>query len=125
MRVIRGSAERPCDCVFRAIFRACYDRFREYASQGANAGTVSLEFTHGPVGYRMYSRKREEYSADFCLVSRRALTDFEYQIVTSTSRLGADCNLCSRRLRIDRGDYFHHLYRIEQKLGRHFAEMEP
>src|SRR5947207_15211439 len=84
MRVIRGGAERPCHCVFRAIFRACYNRFREYASRGAQTGTVSLDCTHGPIGYRMYSRKREEYMADFCMVTRRALDDDDYKLFRYT-----------------------------------------
>ncbi len=122
---IRGSADRPCDCVFRAIFRACYNRFREYALQGAQTGSVSLEYTHGPVGYRMYSRKREEYMADFCVVTRRALSDFEYKIFRYTFLLGADWRLCQRQLNLDRGNYYHHLYDIEEKLGRFYAELEP
>ena len=125
MRVIRRGAERPCDCVFRAIFRACYNRFREYAAQGAQAGTVSLECTHGPIGYRVYSRKREEYMADFCVVSRRALGDQDYELFRYVFLLGADWRLCLRKLNMDRGEFFHDIYRIEERLGRYYAEMEP
>ena len=32
--------------------------------------------------------------------------------------LGADWKLCARKLGIDRGNFFHAVYRIEQKLGR-------
>jgi hypothetical protein len=39
--------------------------------------------------------------------------------------LGADWKLCSRQLGIDRGNFFHAIYRIEQKLGRVFRELEP
>src|SRR3954470_16448389 len=121
----RGGAERPCDCVFRAIFRACYNRFREFASQGAQSGSVSLEHTHGPVGYRMYSRKREEYMADFCVVTRRALGDDDYKLFRYAFLLGADWRLCIRQLNLDRGTFFHQLYRIEERLGRYYAEMKP
>jgi hypothetical protein len=126
MRVIRrGAAERPCDCVFRAIFRTCYNRFREFAAQGAEAGTVSLECTQGPTGYRVYSRKREEYMADFCVVSRRALGDQDYELFRYVFLLGADWRLCLRKLNMDRGEFFHHIYRMEKRLGRYYAEMEP
>lgn len=121
----RAGAERPCDCVFRAIFRACYRRFRECAIFGTQGSSVSVECTHGPSGKHFYSRKREEYAADFCLVTRRVLTDFEHQLFRFTFLLGADSKLCSRRLGIDRGNYFHLLYRIEEKLGREFAEVRP
>ena len=33
--------------------------------------------------------------------------------------------MCCRRLAVDRGTFFHLVYRIEQKLGRAFAEVEP
>ena len=39
--------------------------------------------------------------------------------------LGADWKLCTRKLDIDRGNFFHAVYRIEQKLGRVFRELEP
>jgi hypothetical protein len=39
--------------------------------------------------------------------------------------LGADWKLCTRKLGIDRGNFFHAVYRIEQKLGRVFRELEP
>ena len=69
--------------------------------------------------------KREEFMADFCLVSRRALDDFEYKIFRYHYLLGADWRLCCRQLKMDRGDFFHTLYRIEAKLGRIYAELEP
>jgi hypothetical protein len=33
--------------------------------------------------------------------------------------------LCCRKLNMDRGNFFHAVYRIEQKLGRVFRELEP
>jgi hypothetical protein len=73
----------------------------------------------------MYSRKREDFIADFCLVSRRTLTDSEYRIFRFHFVLGADWKLCCRQLGVDRGTFFHMVYRIEQRLGRAFAELEP
>jgi hypothetical protein len=121
----RGEAERPCVCVLRAIFRACYRRFRECALRGTQIGTVSLECTHGPSGRHSYGRKREEFMADFCLTTRRVLTDDEYTIFRYTYLLGADCQLCASRLGLDRGDYYQMLYRIQIKLGREFADLKP
>jgi hypothetical protein len=125
MRDFRGSAERPCSCVFRAVFRACYRRFREFASQGVPPGAVSLTHVEGPIGKRMYSLKREEFMADFCLITRRALSDNDYRIFRYTFLLGADWILCCKRLNMDRGTYYHHVYRIQGILGRNFAEMRP
>lgn len=69
--------------------------------------------------------KNEEYLADFCLVSRRTLSELEYRIFKYHFLLGADWKLCCQKLKIDRGEFFHHVYRIEQKLGRAFRELEP
>jgi hypothetical protein len=88
-------------------------------------GSVSLEFCRSSEGRRSYSRKQEEFVADFCLVSRRSLEDDEYTIFKYHFLLGADWKLCCRRLKIDRGIFFHMVYRIEQRLGRVFCELEP
>lgn len=123
--LVRDDAEKPCDCVFRAIFRACYRRFRECAISGTQMGTVSLECTHGPMGKHFYSRKREEFIADFYLLTRRTLDDFEFKIFRYTFLLGADWQFCAARLNIDKGNFFHMLYRIEEKLGRAYSSVEP
>lgn len=63
--------------------------------------------------------------ADFCLVSKRTLDEQQYQIFTNHFLLGADWKLCCRKLGMERGAFFHEVYRIEQKLGRTFRELEP
>ncbi len=125
LRVVHKRREVPCHCVYRAIFRACYNRFRDCVANGAQTGTVSLEFCPGKEGRRTFSRKKEEYIADFCLVSRRELDEADYRIFRFHFLLGADWKLCCRRLQMDRGNFFHAVYRIEQKLGRIFASLEP
>ena len=39
--------------------------------------------------------------------------------------LGADWKLCCRILKIDKGDFFHKVYRIEEILGQTFLELKP
>ncbi len=124
-RLVRNGKEVPCNCVFRAIFRACLNHFRTCAVKGAHTSSVTLELCHGREGRRTYSRKREEFMADFCLVSRRALDDFEHRLFRFHFLLGADWKLCCRQMGIDRGTFFHAVYRIEQTLGRTFAETRP
>ena len=125
LRLVRKGVEVPCNCVFRAIFCACWYRFKTCAAVGAEAGTVSWDFCRGPLNRRMYSRKREEYMADFTLVSQRVLDDLESKVFRYHFLLGADWKLCCRQLQMDRGDFFHAVYRIEQKLGRAFFELQP
>ncbi|MCC7176583.1 MAG: hypothetical protein IT159_15425 [Bryobacterales bacterium] len=86
---------------------------------------ASPELIAGREGKMVWGRKDEEYVADFCLVSRRTLDEFEHRIFKYHFLLGADWKLCTRKLGIDRGNFFHAVYRIEQKLGRVFRELEP
>ncbi|MEJ7605798.1 MAG: hypothetical protein WKF37_05940 [Bryobacteraceae bacterium] len=72
-----------------------------------------------------WSRKNEEFAADFLLVTRRTLTEEENKIFRFRYLLGADWKLCCRKLQLDKGNYFHALYRIQAKLGRTFRELEP
>jgi hypothetical protein len=116
----------PCKCVLRAIFRACYRRFRECLVKEKHLGHVSYDrFDAGPGTRPVWGRRDEEYVADFCLVGKRALDGFQERIFTYHYLLGADWRLCCRRLNIDRGQFFHEVYRIQQKLGRTFRELEP
>ena len=125
MRKISSDQSNPCNCVFRAIFRACYGRFRYCATKQKHVSHTSLEFIPGRDGKLTWGRKDEEYVADFCLVSRRALDEFEYRLFKYHFLLGADWRLCTRQLHIDRGNFFHSVYRIEQRLGRVFRELRP
>ena len=126
IRSVRGNQKRPCNCVLRGVFRACYARFRSLAAKEKRMSRVTLQVHWSGRDYRMsYGRKDEEYIADFCLVSRRHLDDFLYKIFKFHFLLGADWKLCCRQMKIDRGTFFHAVYRIEQRLGRVFRELEP
>ncbi len=125
LRPGRSGASTPCNCVFRAIFRACHARFRQCASKEKYVSRVSLESNPGRHRKSVWGLKNEEYIADFILVSRRTLDNYEYTIFKYHFLLGADWNLCCRKLNVDRGTFFHEVYRIQQKLGRTFRELEP
>jgi len=125
LRAGRGGRSVPCGCVLRAIFRACYNRFRYCATKEKYMSRATLEFTGGREKRFTWSRKDEEYVADFCLVSRRHLNADEYRVFKYHFLLGADWKLCCRRLQMDRGNFFHMVYRIENRLGRVFRELEP
>lgn len=86
---------------------------------------VSLEANPGRQRKSVWGLKNEEFIADFCLVSRRTLEEQEYRIFRYHFLLGADWKLCCRKLNMDRGTFFHEIYRIQQKLGRTFRELEP
>jgi hypothetical protein len=98
---------QPCGCVLRAIFRACYARFQQQAT--------------GPF------RRPSTYVADFVLVGQRALADspLELAIFKAHFLLAGDWKICCRQMKIDRGPFFHAVYRISEKLGRVYAELQP
>jgi hypothetical protein len=118
-------ASSPCRCVLRAIFRACHERFMECASKHLDLSRNSLEYgsTHDMPGN--WSRKNEEYVAEFLLIAKRNLTEEEHKIFRYRYLLGADWRLCCRKLKMDKGNFHHAVYRIQQKLGRVFRELEP
>lgn len=125
LRIGRHETTHPCNCVLRAIFRACHDYFRDCMSREKYMSRVTLDRLPGRDRRGSWGRKAEEFSADFCLVSKRTLTDYEYRIFKYHFLLGADWKLCCRKLKMNRGNFFHAVYRIEQKLGRVFRELEP
>jgi hypothetical protein len=124
-RAGRAGRASVCNCVLRAIFRACFRRFRQCASKEKYVCQVSLEANPGRQRKSTYGRKNEEYMADFVLVARRILDDAQYGLFKFHFLLGADWKLCTRKLGLDRGEFFHEVYRVEQKLGRAFREMQP
>jgi hypothetical protein len=86
---------------------------------------VSFDHFGGKERRMMWGRKDEEYAADFFLIARRSLDPFHYQVFSYHYLLGADWRLCCRRLKVDRGQFFHAVYRVQETLGRIFYELEP
>lgn len=125
LRMSRQNRFAPCKCVFRAVFRACYSRFRQCVTKEKHLSRVSLEFNARGGRRITWGRKNEEYAADFVLVSRRTLSPEDYRLFNYHFLLGADQSLCSRKLGIDRGTFFHRIYRIQAQLGQVFAELKP
>src|SRR5262245_9457145 len=64
LRIGRKGAVGPCNCVLRAIFRICYDRFIRCVTQERHLSRVSLEPQAGRVRTGTWGRKDEEYIAD-------------------------------------------------------------
>lgn len=125
LRIGRHGTTHPCNCVLRAIFRACFDRFRDCVRREKYMTRVTLDPLPGKDRKGSWGRKDEEFAADFCLVSKRTLSEDEHRIFKYHFLMGADWKACCAKLQMDRGNFFHAIYRIEQKLGRVFRELEP
>ena len=104
---------QPCNCVLRNIFRLCYRRFRRCVTSERTLSKVCLTQYSGKDRNRRYERLVEDYIADFCLISKRFLDEFEYRVFKAHFLLGADWHLCCRQLKVDRGEFFHAVYRID------------
>ena len=137
----RRGVMSPCGCVLRAIFRICFNKFVNLSNRDRYMSQVRMK----QVGEKLRGvgstasdgnrtghftvfvggRPDEEYIADFTLVSYRALDSLERKVFRLHFLLGFDWKICARRIGIDRGDFYHAVYRVEQKLGRAFRELKP
>ena len=126
MKPSRGGRLAPCNCVFRGIFRICFQKFQKCVNKEKHRCRVTGE-VYGSNGVRriVWGRKDEEYIADFYLVTRRNLSEQEWQVFNYHFLLGADWKLCCSKLKMDKGSFFHMVYRIQHRLGRVFREIEP
>lgn len=86
---------------------------------------VRFEIIGGQERRPVWGRKDEEFIADFCLVSKRVLDEFEYKLFRFHFLLAGDWRLCCRQLKMERGVFFHSVYRVQAKLGRAFRELKP
>jgi len=125
LKPMRSGEDAACRCVYKAIFRACYARFRQCAQKERSLSKVTLEFGPKGGGRVTWGRKDEEYMADFYLVTRRTLTPAEWRVFSYHFLLGADAKLCAKKLKLNRGQFFHALYRIEALLGKVYRELSP
>lgn len=128
-----GNDRGPCKCVLRNLFRTCYLKYR-YVQANEEIHTTHCDHMFGsggrdkrPSRARLHSRPNQEFAADFVIVSRRTLgrTSLEGQIFQLHFIDLLPWRPCCERLKVDRGTFFHAVYRIEQRLGRAFRELHP
>jgi hypothetical protein len=87
---------------------------------------VALEQCRNSKNRRVFwAMKNEDYIADFILISRRVLTPEEQKLFRLHFLLGADWQLYCPREGMDRGTFFHALYRVQRKMGRALVETKP
>ena len=124
-KTTRKDKTRPCGCVLRAIFRACYSRFKTCVEKAGISSNLTLEHSEGPTGHRFWGRRNEEYIADFELTCRRTLNKDDYELFKWHYLYGADWKLCIQKLGIDKGTFFHAVYKVQERLGHVFRELQP
>ena len=117
---------RPCDCVYRGAFRVCWQRYQRLQVLPRYASRVSQQWVpRGKDTKLHFERRTEDYLADFWLLSRRHLDEREWKLFRLHFIEGREWKPCCAVLGMDRGNFFHAVYRIEQRLGRVFVETRP
>lgn len=117
--------EKPCGCVFRGIFKACLNRYRHCIATAGKLKPVTYEYSGAPTGGRFFGRKQEEFIADFELIGRRTLEPLEIEVLKLHFVQGHDWKVCTGKLDISKGNFFHTVYLVQEKLGRAFRETAP
>jgi hypothetical protein len=84
-----------------------------------------LDHVQGPRGHRTWSRRNEEFAADFCLIAKRALSPEMHRVFEHRFLKQMDWKEAVDALGIDKGNFFHMVYDIQEILGRAFRETEP
>ncbi len=115
-----------CRCVYRAVFRSCYAKFRRCATADAFGRRVSYDPNPRGVDRHMsWARRNEDYCADFHAAGRRVLPYHLYRIFAYFHLHGASLELVCKRLRIERRAVLYAITDIEVAVGRELAHMRP
>lgn len=131
LRISRQAKLEPCRCVLRAVFRACYAKYRYVQEIDPQCSQVTVDRINARGrnngAKQTFGRRHEEFSADFCLVSRRTLEgeDLLWRIFELHMLGRRGWRECTRVLGIDKGSFFHGVYRVQERLGKVFRELQP
>jgi hypothetical protein len=116
---------RPCKCSLRRIFLNCLNHYYKCLYYQVS-GMQSLSHN----GKFFYDFKREEFIVDFLNLSSRALRpsgkpSLRFEIFKNHFILNKQWKECCNKLNLERGLFFHELYRAEEELGYYFLINEP
>lgn len=123
-----------CNCVLRAVFRICWHKWSELSTADRSLSRVQMEnvLQRGNRRRPTYGRKWEEYIADFELLCRRTLADnppelmiFDLHFIRGIEWHKAVPRLRGEGFAMDRGQFFHVVYRIMSKLGGVLRTTQP
>ncbi len=121
-----------CGCVYRRVFRVCMQRYLEARLFGPLMIGASAGYRMG-VNPTSRSLRCAEYVADIEMTARATLLPhplecaiFRYHTIDGLPWRDS-LPVVSRAVgsAIDKGTFYHGLYRMEARLGRVFLELEP
>ena len=130
-------ARRICGCVLRRVFRACLSSYRHCQASMGSPGAVQLERVGHAQGRCsiIASFKRSEYAADFVMLANRVLADrpLERAVFEAYHVDDLEWQVAAPRVNreihpprpLDRGRFFHAVYRVEMLLGKAIVDTRP
>ena len=125
-RVSMGLAWRlgsRCDCTYRRVFRDCNERYRRFRQSGEWQPVKRLTRNGWSMGMPPV-----EFMVDFELTAWRALRGrpAEEWAVFRHHHLGRVAwPECGCLVGLNRGDFYHAVYRVEMRVGRACMEARP
>lgn len=108
-----------CKCAYRAMFRQCFGKYRRLGFDMESGRALAIKTRRGHTYYPGI-----DYRADFWLAAKRVLEAREWQVFVLHKIQGHDWHMCCRVLKLDRGVFFHAVYRLEEQLGKALMERE-
>jgi len=121
-----ASALRLCTCVYRAVFRACYRRFKHCGKLDPSLRRVRYERTPGAVDRTVtWVRRNEDFRADFHSCGVRALPKHLYHFFSFYYLHGAKEEMVCQRLGISVRGANTLMAEIETLVGREIAHLQP
>ena len=111
-----------CACVYRAVCRSSMEAYRNAPLRSV---LVRWHMRRGSRLMSTWSRPLEEFRADIERIVSRVLNRTEQRIWREHMVERREWREVAPRVGMDRGNFYHAVYRIEKKLGRAFAELRP
>ena len=119
-RAVNGEWERVCQCSAKKVFDKCLKKYK-YHLRVQRMETPRLSVCRG----RFYSFRNEEYQADFYWTAYRVLDDLEWSVFRLHFLCGIPYYDCTPKLGVNRGDFFHAVYRVKTKVGLECIKVKP
>lgn len=117
-----------CPCVHRTVFQICLNKWRtivDLEQMEQKTSTAVHRTSDGKSSSMSFGRPREEYVADFEALAKRTLDARGMFILRCHLLYGAPWFEVAPKLGLNKGNFYHEVYRVRAKLGRVFRDVRP
>jgi hypothetical protein len=124
--------KETCSCVWRKVFRIVMRKVQDIETGRHLMRPINTLGVSQPSGRKSDKHRQSDYACDVYLTAKRTLTDpIEWAIFRNYYQLGADWNLCAKRVGLPYQEnrhkrmFYYRCYCIEAKLGEIFSTLAP